>query len=85
MHLSIFGLNLAASFSNVTLKMRSVMSMYKIHANFGKIGLKIMCIEVFRPKFCSFYFNVILKVKVRSPIFTLACSHVHILNSFKFG
>ena len=36
MHLSIFGLNLAASFSNVTLKMRFVMSMYKIRANLGK-------------------------------------------------
>ena len=35
MHLSIFGLNLAASFSNVALKMRFVMSMYKIHANLG--------------------------------------------------
>ena len=37
-HLSIFGLNLAASFSNVTLKMRFVMSMYKIHANLGNIS-----------------------------------------------
>ena len=36
MHLCIFGLNLAASFSNVTLKMRFVMPMYKIHANLGK-------------------------------------------------
>ena len=35
-HLSIFGLNLAAPFSNMTLKMRFVMSMYKIHANLGK-------------------------------------------------
>ena len=40
MHLSIFGLNLAASFSNVTLKMRFVMSMYKIHATFGKNQLE---------------------------------------------
>ena len=40
MHLSIFGLNLAASFSNVTLKMRFVMSMYKIHANLGKNQLE---------------------------------------------
>ena len=37
-YLSIFGLNLAASFSNVTLKMRFVMYMYKIHANLGKIS-----------------------------------------------
>ena len=36
MHLSILGLNLAASFSNVALKFRFVMSMYKIHANLGK-------------------------------------------------
>ena len=36
MLLSIFGLILAASFSNVTLKMRFVMSKYKIHANWGK-------------------------------------------------
>ena len=36
MHSSIFGLNLAALFSNVTLKMRFVMSMYKIHANLVK-------------------------------------------------
>ena len=36
MYLSIFGLNLAASFSNVALKMRFVMFMYKIHVNLGK-------------------------------------------------
>ena len=51
-HLSILGLNLAASFSNVTLKMRFVMPIYKIHANLGKISwpnLKIMCLKVFLP------------------------------------
>ena len=37
-HLSIFGLNLAASFSNVALEMRFVMSMYKFHAKLGKIS-----------------------------------------------
>ena len=46
-HLSIFGLNFAISISNVTLKIRSgsskpyqlfAMSMYKIHANWGKIS-----------------------------------------------
>ena len=37
-YLSIFGLNLAALLSNVTLKMRVVMSMYKIRANLGKIS-----------------------------------------------
>ena len=36
MHLSIFGLNQPASFSNVTLDMRFVMSMYKIHGTLGK-------------------------------------------------
>ena len=40
MHLSNFGLNVAASFSNVSLKMRFVMSMYKIHANLGKNQLE---------------------------------------------
>ena len=61
------------------------MSMYKIHANLGKNQLEYnVHLIIFALNFAVFISILTLKVRVRSPIFTLACSHVHILNSCKF-
>ena len=82
MHLSIFGLNFAISISNVTLKTRSRSP--KLYQHFCHVHVLDSCkigqnqltkfednvhLSMFCPKFSSFYSNVTLKIRSRSPKF----------------
>ena len=82
MHLSIFGLNFAISISNVTLKTRSrspklyqllchvhVLDSCKIWQNQLTKSEDNVHLSMFCPKFSSFYSNVTLKIRSRSPKF----------------
>ena len=82
MHLSIFGLNFAISVSNVTLKTRSrspklyqllchvhVLDSCKIWQNQLTKSEDNVHLSMFCPKFSSFYSNVTLKIRSRSPKF----------------